>query len=118
MPKVLVIDDDMDILEMVQTVLSNYNFNVNCANSATKLWESLGTHDPDVILMDIYLGDADGRQLCLKLKTTDRYRHIPVILYSAGNISPTSIQESLADDFIEKPFDIGLLAKKIRSFKN
>jgi len=115
MPKVLVIDDDVDILDMVKTVLASYDMKVDCANEGSKLWAMVAKHEPDVILMDIYLGDSDGRELCQHLKRSDKFSHIPVILYSAGNISPHSINESLADDFIVKPFDIGVLAGKINA---
>jgi CheY-like chemotaxis protein len=65
--------------------------------------------------MDIYLGDADGRELCNSLKTSDKFGHIPVILYSAGNITTSSVKESQADDYLTKPFDNLQLVKKIRS---
>lgn len=115
MPNVLVIDDDVDLLEMVETVLTSYDMQVSCANAGSKLFDSLKARRPDIILMDIYLGDADGRELCHDLKKSEEFSHIPVILYSAGNISRSSIQESKADDFIVKPFDVSMLAKKINA---
>ena len=115
MPNVLVIDDDVDLLEMVEAVLISYNMRVSCTSTGSQLFESIKTANPDIILMDIYLGDADGRELCQNLKSSEEFSHIPVILYSAGNISRSSIHNSKADDFIVKPFDVGMLAQKINS---
>jgi DNA-binding response OmpR family regulator len=111
---VLVVDDDKDLLDMVSLVLRSYAIKVDCLDNGGLVFNRLATHKPDVVLMDIYLGDADGRELCKKIKTMDEYQDIPVILYSAGNITTQSIQESLANDFISKPFDISHLLTRIR----
>lgn len=113
MMQVLVVDDDVDLLEMVSIVLRNYDLKVNCLSGGSQLLQSISENKPDLILMDIYLGDADGRELCHTLKTSPKYQDIPVILYSAGNIPPVTIKESLANDFISKPFDISQLVKRI-----
>ena len=115
MPNVLVIDDDIDLLEMVEAVLTSYDMTVSCSSNGARLIESIKEANPDIILMDIYLGDVDGRELCQNLKASNEFSHIPVILYSAGNISRSSIHNSKADDFIVKPFDVSALAKKINS---
>jgi DNA-binding response OmpR family regulator len=114
MKQVLVVDDDTDLLEMVSVVLKNYDLEVSCLSGGSGLFQSLADNKPDIILMDIYLGDADGRELCRNLKNSKEYQEIPVILYSAGNVTPSSIQESKANDFISKPFDVSHLVKRIR----
>lgn len=115
MPKVLILDDDADLLEMVDTVLTYNDMTVHCIQKGSALFESIGAVNPDIILMDIFLGDTDGRQLCRQLKTSSSFSHIPVILYSAGNITSESIKEALSDEFIVKPFDINHLVKKINA---
>ena len=112
---VLVVDDDKDLLEMVSLVLRKHDMTVACLHEGANLFQKLSLSQPDIILMDIYLGDSDGRELCRQLKESSEYKHLPVILYSAGNITLASIQESLANDFIAKPFDISSLVKKITS---
>lgn len=116
MSNVLVIDDDLDLLEMVSMVLSSYGLNVQTISQGSKVNESLIVSKPDVILMDIYLGDVDGRDICSALKTSVEYQHIPIILYSAGYITSNSIQASRADDFLAKPFDNKQLVEKIRGY--
>jgi DNA-binding response OmpR family regulator len=115
MPSVLVVDDDIDLLEMVTLVLTVNNMAVQSIIKGQLLFEYVAANKPDVILMDIYLGDTDGRALCYALKNKEEYRNIPVILYSAGHITALSIRESLADDFITKPFDITQLLNKINT---
>jgi CheY-like chemotaxis protein len=61
---------------------------------------------PDVILLDIILGDSDGRTLCRRMKQDPVIGDIPVVLYSAGNITQRSIEESGATAFVQKPFDL------------
>jgi DNA-binding response OmpR family regulator len=68
---------------------------------------------PDLVLMDIYLGDSDGRVLCKQLKSSKEFGLVPIILYSAGYIANSSIRDSMADDFLVKPFDIKQLLAKI-----
>jgi len=115
MPNVLVVDDDADLLEMVTTALTVNKMTVQSLSKGQSLFDSLDVHKPDIILMDIYLGGMDGRRLCYSLKNKEQYRDIPVILYSAGHITASSIHESMADDFITKPFDITQLVNKIHS---
>ncbi len=113
MIKVLIVDDDNELLEMVSLVLSSRNMDVTTLNHAVNIQSAITAASPDLILMDIYLGDYDGRDLCHQLKTSDQFRQIPVILYSAGFITAESVKDSLADDFLQKPFEIVDLYKKI-----
>ena len=115
MPNVLIVDDDTDLLEMVTMALTINKMTVQSLSKGQSLFDSLDTQKPDIILMDIYLGETDGRKLCYSLKNKEQYRNIPVILYSAGYITALSVKESLADDFITKPFDITQLLNKIHS---
>jgi len=114
MAKILVVDDDADLLEMVTLVLRTYGMEVASLNNGAHFFDTLSRFTPDIIVMDIYLGDRDGRNLCKELKTSSDHSEIPVILYSAGNISPASIEESQADDFLQKPFDIAFLFSRIQ----
>ena len=115
MPKVLVLDDDTDLLEMVSLVLQSYQMEAVCISRGEALVHAIEKEQPDAVLMDIYLNASDGRLLCQGLKKNDSFKHIPVILYSAGHITRSSIQDSLADDFIVKPFDIAQLINKLRN---
>ena len=110
---ILLVDDEKDLLEMVCMALETYKWKVTCLEEPEMVLALLKTQPPDLILMDIYLKTMDGRELCKRIKTTEGFEKLPIILYSAGNISPVSIKESLADDFVAKPFDLKRLAQKI-----
>lgn len=114
MLKVLLVDDDSDLLEMVALALTANQMIVTSMNNGNNILESLSDVLPQVILMDIFLGDLDGRELCRAIKNSEQFRNVPVILYSAGQISASSIEYSLADAFINKPFDIEYLVNKIK----
>ena len=107
--KLVIVEDDGDLREMVTRVLRMRGMEIKGLASGKLLLESLTIERPDIVLMDIYLGDSDGRTLCKQLKNSQEYSAIPIVLYSAGNISNTSIVDSLADDFVQKPFNLSSL---------
>ena len=115
MPRVLIVDDDEDLLEMVSMILSQAGMEVHTAFKADKFKQTILEIKPDLILMDIYLDELDGRELCREIKLLKEFASIPVILYSAGVISADTIAASLADEFILKPFDNAQLLKKINA---
>ena len=118
MLNILVVDDDPDLLEMVETFLIQAGMNVFGISEVTNLEKIIIDFNPALILMDIYLNGEDGRTVCYKLKTAADTRHMPVILYSAGYIEANSIATSLADAFLSKPFDIDHVIAKINSLIN
>lgn len=114
MINILVIDDDEELLFMMSLMIKTHNMKATCISTSAEIVPALEADEFDLILMDIYLGGDDGRQLTRQFKTADRYNHIPILLYSAGSIELASIRESLADDFIQKPFEMPVLINKIR----
>lgn len=115
MNKLLLVDDDPDLLEMVDVILSKQGYTVSTINNGRTFFDKVHSFKPDFILLDIFLGDADGRELCHQLKQAQAYKDIPVVLYSAGHIPRHTIEDSMANAFVSKPFDIKLLAEKIKS---
>lgn len=113
MAHILVVDDDADLLELVSLVLKRSHYKVTALQDGAKVMQLVEDGNPDVILMDIYLGETDGRTICRDLKTNDKFHNIPVILYSAGNITNQSIKDSMADSFIVKPFNNAEILNKI-----
>ncbi|MET0463545.1 MAG: response regulator [Chitinophagaceae bacterium] len=113
MLKVLVVDDDQDLLEMVTLVLQTNGIEVFSVNNHTDFFTILDQYRPDLIVLDIYLQEADGRELCRKMKAMEKFCHVPVLLYSAGHISAESIEACQANGFLQKPFDISNLLKRI-----
>lgn len=114
MLKILVVDDDKDLLEMVTLVLRIHGMDVFSVNNYQQFFPALQDFRPDLVVLDIYLDEADGRELCRQMKTDGTFSRTPVLLYSAGHISPASIEECQANGFLQKPFDISILLKRIR----
>jgi len=115
MKKLLIVDDDKDLLEMVEMALSEQGFDVHTSTEGSSFFSQLEKLKPDIVLLDVFLNDADGRELCYQLKSDPLYDHIPVALYSAGHMSNSTIINSRADTFITKPFDLAQLGDKLRS---
>jgi DNA-binding response OmpR family regulator len=114
MQKILIVDDDKDLLEMVEMTLSRLGYHITTLAKGACFFNIIESSHPDIILLDIFLGDADGRTLCYNLKLQPAYENIPVILYSAGYVPHSTIEHSKADEFITKPFEIKSLLEKIK----
>lgn len=110
------IDDDHDLLLVTKTFLSRKGYEV----AAYSTWEEASTHikkiNPQLILLDVFLNNDDGLQICNKLKSSPFTRHIPILVISGyPRLAETAIYEFGADEFISKPFEIGELEGKIQN---
>ncbi|KAA9038356.1 response regulator [Ginsengibacter hankyongi] len=115
MVKVLVADDDSELLEVVELVLVIHGFNVKAVITAKDFMEQAKFFMPDVILLDVNIANYDGRELCKELKAAGSpCKHVPVILFSAMHNLIETYSESGADGFLAKPFDTDQLVNKIR----
>lgn len=112
--KILVVDDDPDILEAVGMLLELEGFSVTTSTKGEDA-EKLKDNYPDLILLDVLLSGKDGRVIAKRLKQQTRTREIPIVMMSAHPTAHTTIKDYLADDFIPKPFEIDHLLGKIKS---
>lgn len=112
--KILVVDDDLDILEVLKFLLKKNSYDVVALSEAQKVIETVTQVQPDIVLLDINLSGYDGREICKYLKHTLNVR-IPVLLFSANANYKTSYKEYYADDFLEKPFEIKKLLNILRA---
>ncbi len=116
MQKILAVDDDKDILEVLQFVLEDSGYEVETLSDGKYLFDKIKSDAPDLILLDIMLGNLDGRELCKSVKTTEETHDIPVILISAShNIGDSMNQKGAPDAFVAKPFDIDVLLDAIKT---
>jgi CheY-like chemotaxis protein len=104
MKKVLVIDDDKNILEVVEFILTSYGFDVFTLSTGFHVPEIVLHYQPDLILLDILLPGKLGTQICKELKQV--HSDIPIILFSAHTQHGKTSDIYCADAFIQKPFDI------------
>lgn len=116
MKKILVVDDNAEILEVIAIILEGEGYKVNCYPTGELLLETVNTFKPDLILLDIMLGDYDGRELCDALKNNSETSHIPVVLISAAN--DLQLHANKADGFVAKPFELDYLTETVAALIN
>ena len=104
--KVLILDDDMDILQICTIVLKKKGFDVSTLNNSSQIVERVRTCQPDVILMDNWIPGPGGIEATKELKKTPDLQGIPVIFFSANSNVTQLAREANADYFLQKPFDI------------
>ena len=113
--KILVVDDQKDLLELLSMSLGQEGYSVQTAASGAEAMSMVAAQKPDLILLDIILGDTSGIKLTTKLKHEAETSHIPIILLTAKD-SETDIIVGLsvgADDYITKPFSTKVLLARI-----
>ncbi|QEM02998.1 response regulator [Mucilaginibacter rubeus] len=112
--RILVIDDDRDIRDIIRLILELEGFKVDVLDNGHFVDETILSFKPQLILLDVMLGDMDGRQICQNLKKQPNTQDIPIIIISATH-GPKLLLEELcgADDYISKPFDIDNLISRV-----
>ena len=114
--KVLIVDDDAEIVELMKDVLvRDGRFDVKTASSGYDAGIQTQQFRPDVILLDYMLPDVNGNVVCLTIKKNPEFEDIRIIIIS-GVVKQDEIDQLLksgAEDFIRKPFDIAELINKI-----
>ena len=118
MARILIVDDDKDILEVVSLLLTIHGYSVETSFRAEETKDKIKSFKPDIILLDVNIGGHDGRDICKQLKKIGTAKNIPVILFSAIPHLEQIHLECGADDYLSKPFDIPELMKKIEKHLN
>jgi DNA-binding response OmpR family regulator len=113
MKQIVVVEDDRDLLDMMQDMLTLDGYSVQTCTDSAALQTALQDL-PALIILDVNLGEEDGREICRQLKLNKRTRHIPVILSSAQYKASEALTTSLADDFLAKPFNLSVFLAKVR----
>jgi CheY-like chemotaxis protein len=114
--KILVVDDEPDILEFLQIIFEDAGFLVVTTDKGEYLEKLNHGALPDVVLLDMLLSGKDGRDIVKYLKSHEKTKHIPVIMFSAHPGAEKTALAAGADDFVEKPFDIDTLLNKITHY--
>lgn len=115
MKKILLVEDDKNIVELVEYILAEYGFKVRSHVTGLNVPEVVTEYNPDLILLDIRLPGKTGTEICKELKQTF---DIPVILFSAEPDHKRLVKEYNADSFLEKPFDITELITSVSLLAN
>jgi diguanylate cyclase (GGDEF)-like protein len=114
--RLLVVEDDIDIGNMLKIYFSGMDFDVDVAMRGSDALEKTKHVLPNLIVLDIMLPDIDGYEVCRNLRTNMRTSHIPVIFLTQKDERSDKLQglELGADDYITKPFDIEELKLRVQ----
>jgi len=102
--KILVVEDDYQLLALLRRALEREGYDVIAAISGAEMMSLLATARPDLVVLDIHLPDQDGRDLLAELKKNPKTCHIPVVVWSGGDAdSDRRIALDLgAEDYVQK----------------
>ncbi len=115
MKKILIIDDNRSILEVVEIVLSQAGYLVQTSTVGSVV-DNFNGNLPDLILLDVLLVGENGLDICRKLKNNDKTKAIPVIIISAHYTGEEVFSNCQADDYQSKPFDVADLIKRVNKY--
>ena len=104
MKKIMVVDDEKDLLALVKGYLKKAGYDVAVTTSCKEGADILASFKPNLIFLDINVGSEDGRQMCKQIKSMAEHKHIPIVLISANDDSLQTYKEYDADAFLKKPF--------------
>jgi two-component system, OmpR family, response regulator MprA len=115
--KVLVIDDEINIIEFIKLGLSYEGFEVESASDGPEGLAAAQRIDPDIVILDLMLPGMDGLEVCRRLRTNPITRDVPVLMLTAKD----EVQDRVtglntgADDYLVKPFDFVELVARIKA---
>lgn len=116
MAKILVIDDDKDLLEVLKSLLTKKGFEVEVDENWDEGFSKIEKFQPQLILLDVFLSGVDGLDICRQLKSRPQTCDIPIIIFSAfPRMTEPVIYDYGADDFIAKPFEVNELIVKVHA---
>jgi two-component system phosphate regulon response regulator PhoB len=115
-PKILIVEDDPDILELLRYNLSKEGYQVILAQEGEKAFTLTQKHLPDLILLDLMLPGLNGREVCRRFKSDPQTQNIPVIMVTAKGEEMDRVVglELGAEDYIVKPFSIRELILRVQ----
>lgn len=113
--KILIVDDEPDIVETLSFMLQARNFDVVTASDGLEALSKVKSERPDLVLLDIMMPGMDGYDVCVKLKTDKETKNIPVVMLTARGENEAVIRahKSGANDYIVKPFTLPTLVNKL-----
>ncbi|MGA2464731.1 MAG: response regulator [Thermodesulfobacteriota bacterium] len=116
--KILVVDDEVDLVETLRFPLEMEGFNVLVSYNGEDALSQARKENPDLILLDLMLPKLDGYKVCRLLKFDERYKHIPILMLTAKTQEKDKLlgKETGANEYITKPFDIDELMKKVKAY--
>ncbi len=116
--KILVVDDEVDLVETVRFPLEMEGYQVLISYNGEDALNQARKENPDLILLDLMLPKLDGYKVCRLLKFDDRYKHIPILMLTAKTQEKDKAlgMETGANEYITKPFEMEELIEKVKAY--
>lgn len=114
--KILIVDDEKDIVEFIQYNLEAEGYQVITAYNGKEALEAI-KEKPDLVVLDVMMPDIDGYEVCSKIRTKEKYNNIPILFLTAKSGEQDEIHglDIGADDYISKPVSVKKLFARIKS---
>lgn len=116
MKKILIVDDDEDLLINMKSFFKRNGYDVVVSKSCEEGMNIFYSFRPDLVLLDINVGNEDGREVCKKIKSHAEYQDIPVLLISANHEALKVYLDYGASERLEKPFEVKGLLSLIQTY--
>ena len=115
--KVLIVEDDNDLVKLLKYNLEKEGFKVNYATDGTVALAEARRDPPDLVILDLMLPGLDGLEVCRQLRRADRFARTPVLILSARNEEADRVVglEVGADDYVTKPFSTREVIARVRA---
>ncbi len=116
-PRIMIVDDDQDVLDISQTFLESRGYEVIQAKSGEEALKEAKDSKPNLILLDVMMPNVDGFWLCRAIKSDPKVKDIPIIFLTAKDDAQSRIegQKCGGDDYLTKPFDLDALELRIKA---
>ena len=116
-PRILVVDDEEDLLELVRYNLAKEGWQVECVGTGEDALKAARRLPPDLIVLDLMLPAVDGLEVCRRLKADAKTRDVPIVMLTAKGEDADVVVglERGADDYIAKPFSPKVLSARVRA---
>lgn len=111
--KILVVDDDSGIGEMLKTLLEFYGYEVIVTEKPLLAEELIQRENIDIVLLDMLISGVDGTDVCAGIRKNPEIEKTPVLMMSALHDAGPKCKDAGANDFIAKPFEVEDLTEKI-----
>jgi len=113
--RILVLDDNHDILEIVHETLTYEKFEVKSTGAGEEVMPMLEEFMPDLVILDYRVAGVNGGELCRQIKAHPKFGNVPVIIFSAYINREADLFEYGCDAIINKPFDLTELVDKVNN---
>ncbi len=115
--RILVVDDEEDILDLVEYNLAKNGYDVTCVASGEEALDTARSNSPDLILLDLMLPGVDGLEVCRRLKGDAAAASVPIVMLTAKGEESDIVTglELGADDYVTKPFSTRVLIARVNA---